>query len=119
MNFRPELAQAVMDGRKLVTRRVASDNPRSPWWRGGCALKPGHHYAVCPGRGKVAIGRVMIENVTLGELGYLSPAAARLEGFDTPAEFEAVIVDLHGAYDPTVEVWRVQFRRLDQLEVGA
>lgn len=36
--FRPELAARVMDGTKTVTRRLCSDNPRSPWWREQCAL---------------------------------------------------------------------------------
>ena len=43
---------------KTVTRRLVSDNPRSPWFEGGCSLKAGRDYAVCPGRGKNAIGRV-------------------------------------------------------------
>ena len=37
MNFRPELAEKVMAGEKTVTRRVASENPRSPWYVGGCS----------------------------------------------------------------------------------
>lgn len=33
MNFKPELAAKVMSGEKTVTRRLVSENPRSPWWR--------------------------------------------------------------------------------------
>jgi hypothetical protein len=57
MNFRPELAEKVMAGEKTVTRRLVSDNPRSPWYVGGCSLNVGQDYAVCPGRGKDAIRR--------------------------------------------------------------
>ncbi len=43
MNFRPELAEAVMADppRKTVTRRLVSDNPNSPWWREKCAYRVG------------------------------------------------------------------------------
>jgi hypothetical protein len=33
VNFQRELAEKVMAGEKTVTRRLVSDNPRSPWWR--------------------------------------------------------------------------------------
>ncbi len=56
MNFRPELAAKVLDGSKTVTRRRMSDNPRSPWWRGGCKVWFAYSYAVCPGRGKHSSG---------------------------------------------------------------
>jgi hypothetical protein len=58
VNFRPELAEKVMRGEKTVTRRIASTNPRSPWYSDRCGLKTGRDYAVCPGRGKHALGRV-------------------------------------------------------------
>jgi len=63
VNFRPELAAKVMAGEKTVTRRLCSDNPRSPWWWEDCSLRVGKDYAVCPGRGKHAIGRVRIVSV--------------------------------------------------------
>ncbi|MCW2953241.1 MAG: hypothetical protein JWQ48_2411 [Conexibacter sp.] len=110
MNFRPELAQKVMTGEKTVTRRLASDNPRSPWFRGSCRLLPRHTYAVCPGRGKNAIGRVAIVRTELMRLGHLSDAEARREGFADGASFEAAFTGINGSYDAAAEVWRIEFK---------
>lgn len=109
MNFRPELAQAVMAGRKTVTRRLTSENPRSPWFKDGCALKVGQTYAVCPGRGKNSIGRVRIVRLMSEPLGLLDDAEARREGFSREDEFFAAWVEINGSYDPDVIVWRVEF----------
>lgn len=109
MNFRPELATQVMAGEKTVTRRLMSDNPRSPWFKGGCKLREGRDYAVCPGRGKPAIGRVRVLDVTGLPLGHVDPLDARLEGFADVAEFEAAFAGINGRYDPDAWVWRVAF----------
>lgn len=120
MNFQPELAELVMAGRKTVTRRLMSDNPRSPWWKGGCGLKQGRTYAVCPGRGKHAIGRVRVTQVTrerlrgsfgetLGEPG--GPAMdeeARREGFESAVAFKLAWLKINGSYDAMAWVWRVE-----------
>jgi hypothetical protein len=111
MNFRPELAEKVIAGEKIVTRRLVSDNPRSPWFQGRCALKEGKDYAVCPGRGKHAIGRVRIWNEPrLMRLGFLSDLGARSEGFDSADAFREAWEDINGSYDPDALVWRVEFR---------
>lgn len=109
MNFRPELAEKVMAGDKMVTRRLVSDNPRSPWWREKCALEVGRDYAICPGRGKNAIGRVRIVRVTKQLLVRLTNAEARGEGFASAIEFEKAWTEINGGYDPQANVWRVQF----------
>lgn len=110
MNFQPELAAKVMAGEKTVTRRVVSSNPRSPWWRGGCKLKPGRTYAVCPGRGKPAVGRVEIVKVTEEAFhpSQITLAEARREGFASEREFEETWWVLNG--HTTERVWRVEFR---------
>lgn len=110
VTFRPALAAAVMAGTKTVTRRVVSDNPRSPWYRGACALVVGRDYAVQPGRGVPAIGRAVVTSVDRQRLGYLSDAEARAEGFADAAAFEETFAALHGTYDPDVKVWRVGLR---------
>lgn len=110
MNFRPELAAKVMAGEKTVTRRLVSDNPRSPWFIERCGLRPGKTYAVCPGRGKDAIGRVVVDAVMSEPLGRISDSEARREGFANAAEFEAAFAAINGGYDPHVIVWRVVFR---------
>jgi hypothetical protein len=101
VNFQPDLAQAVMAGRKTVTRRLVSDNPRSPWWRERCGLRPERDYAVCPGRGKHALGRVRIIGVERETLGHIGEHEAIREGFADEAEFESRFSGLHGGYPPS------------------
>lgn len=109
MNFRPELAAKVMAGEKTVTRRLVSDNPRSPWSRERCTLQPGRTYAVCPGRGKHATGRVLVTDTRLEPIGSLNNAEALREGFADAAAFERAFVAINGGtYDPSALVWRVE-----------
>lgn len=111
MNFRPELAAKVMAGEKTVTRRLVSDNPRSPWWTGGCKLTLGKDYAVCPGRGKSALGRVTVRSKYRERLGHLSDHEARLEGFPSAQAFEDAFTAINGSYDPDAIVWRIEWRK--------
>ncbi len=111
MNFRPELAAKVMAGEKTVTRRLVSDNPRSPWWHGRCGMKVNHTYAVCPGRGKNAIGRVRILDAVLVPLRDLDEAEAHREGFESAAAFFDGLIAINGKpVDRDEWVWRVEFR---------
>lgn len=115
MIFRPELCAKVLDGSKTVTRRPVSDNPRSPWWRERCAYEIGWEvgdtYAVQPGRGKPAVGRIRITGLPRCEqLVSLDDCDARREGFEDRAGFVAYWTDLHGSYDPEQLVWRLAFR---------
>lgn len=115
MNFQPELAAKVMAGEKTVTRRLANDKPRSPWFEGGCSLVVGRDYAVCPGRGKNAIGRVRVTSLALQHLGHLTDREAMLEGFRSDGGlspgmvFERVWTEINGSYDKWARVWRVAF----------
>ena len=109
MNFQPELAAKVMAGTKTVTRRICSSNPRSPWWKEKCSLQERRSYAVCPGRGKHAIGRVLVVSVERQRLGALTDYEAHLEGFSSAREFEVVWARINGGYDTTTWVWRVEF----------
>jgi hypothetical protein len=109
MIFRPELAEKVMTGEKTVTRRLASENPRSPWWRDRCAFKVGQSFAVCPGRGRNAVCRAVVTAVRLEEIGVLSEAEARAEGFASAREFEEAFEAINGAYSEVDLVWRVEF----------
>lgn len=110
MIFRPELADAVMAGTKTVTRRATSTNPHSPWWARRCDLKVGRTYAVCPGRGVPAVGRVRITAVELElfEPMRITEREARAEGFAGAADFCTTWRALHASLD-AVQVWRVEF----------
>lgn len=127
MNFKPELAEAVLAGRKTVTRRLVSENPRSPWFKGRCALQVGRTYAVCPGRGKPAIGRVLVRHVDQQRLGdpfgltlgdrlegdACAQEAAFREGFESVVAFKLAWLKINGTYDPDARVWRVEFELHD------
>lgn len=110
ITFRPALAAAVMDGSKTVTRRLCSDNPRSPWWRERCALKPGRDYAIQPGRGRPAVGRAIVIDVRREHLGAVDETEARLEGFTDLAGFVGAFTKINGQFDPNAGVWRVELR---------
>jgi len=84
ITFQPHLAEAVIAGTKTVTRRLCSDNPRSPWWREECGLK---------------VGRDTHRQI-MGDL----------EGFFSPGHFAATFISINGSYDPDAEVWRVELR---------
>lgn len=107
--FRPELAEAVMEGRKTVTRRAVSGNPRSPYHASRVTALLRRSVAVQPGRGKPAIGRVRVTRVTWEEFEpahVRHPEAAR-EGFPTVAAFRETWKALHGSLRP-VGVWRIE-----------
>jgi len=114
VNFRPELAAKVMAGEKTVTRRLVSSNPRSPWYDDGCGLVVGRDYAVCPGRGKNALGRVKITGTRLKRLGFLRDSEARAEGFANREQFEAAWTAINGVYEPSALVWVVEFEVVER-----
>ncbi len=109
MNFRPDLAEAVMADpqRKTVTRRLTNDNTRSPWWYGDCAYRVGQEVAVCPGRGKHQIGKARVTSVDRMFLGVIDDAEAKREGFPSASHFIDGWIVINGAYDPEAVVWRV------------
>lgn len=109
MIFRPELAEKVLAGDKTQTRRLKSDNPRSPWWRERCAYVVGREYAIQPGRGKVAIGRLLITEVREALLGDISYGDARAEGFESPSHFMRYFRELNGDLDYDAPLWALTF----------
>lgn len=97
MIFKPELAALVVSGRKTETRRPVSlslygDKP--------CPYKPGRDYAVQPGRGKHAIGRILVTAVEQTVIAAMTPQQAAAEGF--------VDEDGHGY----IEAFRAYWERL-------
>jgi hypothetical protein len=109
MNFRPELAEAVVLGEKTETRRVLSTNPRSPWYSHGCGFKVGKDYAVCPGRGKAAIGRIKIEKTFQQLLGEIDLKSAIAEGVESVEDYFALFERINGHLDKQLRVWVIRF----------
>ena len=115
MNFAPDLADKILAGEKTVTRRMPSDNPRSPWWRERCAFEVGRDYAICPGRRKSAVGRMRIVDVRLEPLGRVRrDGEVRREGFDDLVGFYERWSGMHGAVDTDRDVWRIAFEVVDR-----
>jgi len=112
VNFKEHLAAQVLAGEKTVTRRVPSPNPNSPWWVERCRFVVGGDYAICPGRGKHAVGRMLVVSVEKVRLGWLDDAEAAAEGFASAYEFTRLWASMRkgGVYDPKLKVWRVEFK---------
>lgn len=109
MIFKPELAAKVLTGRKTQTRRVVSGNPRSPWAEERCMYQEGRVYAVQPGRGKTAIGRIRVLEVRQTTLGSLTHEEAVAEGFASIYDFKGAWREINGVWWPKTVVWALTF----------
>lgn len=101
MIFAPDLAQAIVDGRKTETRRPANYGP--------CRYQPGRTYAVQPGRGKRGIARIRVLNVHIENLGAITGLGAIDEGFASISSFRERWERIYGVFDPTLPVWVIRF----------
>lgn len=101
MIFRPELAEAIRDGRKTVTRR-RSDR-----------YQVGKTYAVQPGRGEFGICRIRVLSVIHQPAfcGYVTDGEAHREGAKHAADFMALWREIHGevAANDGLDVFRIEF----------
>ena len=119
MNFKPELVERILTGQKTQTRRIVSDNPRSPWYRERCALKVSRAYAVCPGRGKRGVAKVALVNRPWRQrAGQITDGDAVAEGFISRTAFIDYWRQLHGSFDPDTEVWRIEFALIHPDDYG-
>jgi uncharacterized protein YhfF len=109
VNFREDLAKLIVEGRKTETRRMLSDNPRSPWYRLKCGFVVGKDYAVCPGRNKSQIERIKITRTFQQRLGQVDLGAAIAEGVKTVRAYEELFQEINGFWDPELRVWVVRF----------
>lgn len=109
-----------MEGRKTVTRRAVSDNPRSPYHFDHGRNMEGKRIAICPGRGKLRVGTARVASVRREFFcpSLITPADARAEGFDSVTEFVGTWVGLHGD-DRRVEVWRIELADVEPTDRGA
>lgn len=111
--FSPDLAAKVVAGHKTVTRRPRTgSNPSEKaggWIDDPCRYKAGKTYAVQPGRGKKAIGRIRILSVRPETMTDLDDDEARLEGFANTREFVAKWLGIYGKGSWLDIVWRIEF----------
>jgi hypothetical protein len=111
MIFRKDLAEKVMAGEKTVTRRLCSENKRSPWYRFGCRYERGKEFTVNPGRGIPNIGRARVTSCERVPIDYLMLDDALAEGFASVTEFMLGFMAINGwsKWNPDAAVWRVEF----------
>ncbi len=102
MIFHPDLAAKVLDGTKTQTRRRSY-----PYNDGPCRYEVGRDYAVQPGRGKRAVGRILVTDVRCEGIGFLTEDDARREGFEDCATFYERWRQMYGAVDGFV--WVITF----------
>jgi uncharacterized protein YhfF len=110
VNFRPVLADRVLAGRKTVTRRLISDNPRSPYHPDRAVELVGKRVAICPGRGKHRIGTAVVAKVERETFDPMHAHSSEVEaeGFVSLSELLGVWATIHRDLSP-VEVWRIEF----------
>ena len=93
--------QLVLAERKTQTRRIIRSE-RPP-------CKVGGTVAVQPGRGKKAVGRIMVTALSRVRLGSITEADARAEGFANRGEFIETWRRMHGQFEDDTEVWVITF----------
>lgn len=106
MIFKPEMVEAILAGRKTVTRR--------PYKGVACKYEIGKSYAVQPGRGKCGVARIQITGGDVQALGHIDNNDAVREGFANKGQFMAYWRHLyHGQFFRGQLVWRIEFRLSD------
>jgi hypothetical protein len=99
-------------GEKTVTRRLCSENPRSPWWRERCGYVEGQVFTINPGRGVPNIGRARVVSVRkerFGEAFGRRRAEWLREGFESPAAMRRAFEQINGRIRGNRSVWRIEF----------
>jgi hypothetical protein len=124
MGFKPELVTLIVAGEKTPTRREAKPGDtslgimfRDPEWRhqvrngGRLRWRVGQSYALQPGRGKHAVGRIAIAAIRYcSRASDISESDARTEGFATAEEFRAVYGRLNGVAALDQACWALTIR---------
>lgn len=123
MIFRQELIDKILAGEKTVTRRpvkttatgVGTPSMATPLnLLVPCRYEVGKTYAVQPGRGQKAVGRIRVVAVDKEELRCISWHEARNEGFANVAAFLRYWRRLYGHVNPSQLVWRIEFKLIEQ-----
>lgn len=113
MIFKQEMVDAILSGRKTVTRRrVKYEDTGFEIRRVPCRYRPGKTYAVQPGRGKKGVARILVLSVQTGPLGHsheLSGDEIESEGFPDEITFVKYWWSLYTNWEPDQLVHRIQF----------
>lgn len=112
MIFKEKLCQKVLDGEKTQTRRLVKEGDFSVEWPMVCVFGGGkgnrlrfrenQTYAVQPGRGKKAVGRIGIIKIRKEKLQKISPADIIAESISTTLRGYAAETHLYSQFR---ELW--------------
>lgn len=112
MIFQGDLADLVLSGKKTETRRLFSDKPGSPWWKGGCRFRRGSRIAVQRGRTARGEGFVVLTEEPYDEpVVNVDDAAARAEGFIDRQDFLRRFMAINGPGALGGRVWVLKFEK--------
>lgn len=106
MIFKPRMIEAIVEGRKFETRRPCN---------GPCPYVVGRTYAVQPGRGKKAVGRIYVWDVEPQHLDQITEVDARAEGFANRQDFMAYWKQLYGHVDAEQQVYVIRFQKMPDV----
>lgn len=135
MIFRAELYPAVLDVSaatgvaKTMTSRPRQDDDttvtdaagrvRVVQRAGRTKWVVGFAYSIQPGRGKVSGGQFRLASIEATTFGTITDAEAIREGFATPDDYRAVIVDMYGSQGLTAPCWRLGWRQIRVVGAAA
>lgn len=115
MIFGPELVAKILAGQKTQTRRLELSKVREEPPR--CRYVVGKDYAIQPGRGAPAVGRIRVLETRLQRLFDMARSEAIAEGFADVYSFQRYWLELHGSIDLDDDVWVITFE-LVRVEPG-
>jgi hypothetical protein len=100
--------QKVLTEDKWLTSRLCQFDERG--FLLPCRYKAGKTYAVQPGRGKAAVGRILIKKIEYREQAKtISEPEALAEGFDSVTAYYSAFEKAHGKAALLQPVWRIWF----------
>jgi len=103
MLFKPYLVEPILRGTKSETRRL--------WKR--CLVKVGRTYrAKTNFRNDSAFATIMITYIRKEKLGSIDSNGVRKEGCQSLKDFKLIWMDIHGSWQPDIEVFVIGFRRV-------
>jgi len=125
MIFKDKLCQKVLDGTKTQTRRLVKDGDSFTHWPMACVFgktrlrfRENQTYAVQPGRGKKAIGRIGIVKIRKECLNAITYDDAQAEGVGRSiAAFAELWDSIHPKgkrWEDNPEVWVLEFELVEK-----
>jgi len=117
--------QLILEDKKTATRRLVNpndrllDNPKRVEANGRIKWQVGRTYALQPGRGQKAVGRIRITDIHKQPLGQMTIEDAVAEGYPSLDDFRQIWLQIHDDFDPDLAVWVITFTKEPTAEEKA